>query len=128
MRTATVVAMILAVPLGLAACETITYDPNSAASTDSCAFDSQCMSGNCEFGRCSPFSKAGSGGCRFDLDCGRLEECTAGSCSQVIGACDSDSDCSFGEECTGRHCWQKMNGCTFDSDCTSGSCMGGSCM
>jgi hypothetical protein len=71
-------------------------------STDSCTFDSQCMSGNCEFGKCSPFKK--------------------------IGACTFDSDCSYGEECRASSCYRKINACYFDSDCISGRCIFGSCM
>jgi len=131
MRLRNPVAMLLAVALGLAACQTGMQRPNSqsgsnSASTDRCTFDSDCMSGNCEFGTCSPFKKLN--GCRFDSDCARLEQCLGGSCSKKIGGCDFDSDCSYGEECRASSCSRKMNGCNFDSDCTRGSCIAGSCM
>src|SRR5262252_6885300 len=102
------VTMLLAAALGLAACQVPCpncQSGSSSASPDSCFADSQCMSGNCEAGKCSFFMKPG--GCRFDSDCSRLEHCLGGSCTRTIGACDFDSDCSFGEQCSGSHCWQK---------------------
>src|SRR4029077_14751879 len=107
MRSRNPVAMLLALALSLASCQTGMQSPDSQAgssppSTDSCTFDSQCMSGNCEFGKCSPFKK--------------------------IGACSSDSDCGYGEECRGSSCYRKINARYFDSDCISGSCIFGSCM
>jgi len=130
MRLRNAVAMLLAVALGLAACEGMQRpdsqaSPNSGA-TNRCAFDSDCMGGSCEFGTCSPFKRPNA--CRFDSDCGRLQQCVLGSCSQKFGACNFDSDCSYGEECRGSSCWRKMNGCNFNSDCMSGSCIAGSCM
>jgi hypothetical protein len=59
MRLRNPAAMLLVVALGLAACQTGMQLPNSRAgfnssSTEKCTFDSECMSGNCEFGTCSP--------------------------------------------------------------------------
>ena len=131
MRSINAGAMLLAAALSLAGCETLMESSDSQGSSnspsaDSCAFDMQCSSGNCEFGKCSPFRK--TGGCSTDSDCGMLEECLGNSCSKRIGACNSDSDCSYGDECTGRSCSRKINGCNFDSDCMSGHCTFGSCM
>jgi len=129
MRSRNQVAILLAAALGLAACQTGMQPLNSQtnpASPDSCTFDSECVSGNCEFGKCSPFMKPN--GCRFDSDCARLEQCLGDSCSKKPGACDFDSDCSYGEECRASTCSQKLNGCNWDSDCASGSCIAGSCM
>jgi hypothetical protein len=132
MRARNPVAMLLAVALGLAACQTGMERPNSqagsnSASTDRCTFDSECMSGNCEFGTCSPFKKLN--GCRFDSDCSYGEECRASSCSRKVNGCNVDSDCMSGN-CEFGTCspFKKPNGCTFDSDCTSRSCVAGSCM
>lgn len=52
----------------------------SATSTDSCTFDSDCMSRNCSFGSCSPFSKPDS--CAFDAQCPG-GSCQFGSCSPI---------------------------------------------
>ena len=57
MRSRSPVPMLLALALGLAACQTGMQGPNSQASPDSasadrCTFDSDCMSGACVFGSC----------------------------------------------------------------------------
>ncbi len=105
MRLINLVAMSLALALGLAGCQAVVQDPSSQGSSNPASIN----------------------GCRFDSDCGRLEECFGTTCSRKFGACDFDSDCSYGEECTGRSCSRKINGCTFDSDCMSGNCEFGTC-
>ena len=78
--------------------KTVANDPNS------CTFNSDCTSGNCQFGHCSPFSDSSSSSCTLDTQCG------AGSCQ--MGSCSS---------------FPATSGCAFDAQCPGGSCQMGSC-
>jgi len=92
----------------LVACAPFGWDPASASasaspnSPDSCSFDSECISRNCSFGSCSPFSKPDD--CAVDAQCPG-GSCQAGSCSPIPAS----------------------TSCAVDAQCPGGSCQFGSC-
>ena len=79
--------IVAALAVGMLVACTPIWDPAvasasaSSTSSDSCTFDSDCMSShNCSFGSCSPFSKPDS--CAVDAQCPG-GNCQAGSCSPI---------------------------------------------
>ena len=107
-RTSVAILLLFLLAVG---CATLPAGPTGTVANDpdACSFDSDCLSGNCQFGHCSPFSNSStSNRCTLDSQCG-TGSCQTGTCSPFPPSPPP------------------APGCSFDSQCPGGSCQMGSC-
>jgi hypothetical protein len=83
------------------------------AEAESCDVDADCVSGNCDSGKCGP----DIAGCEPEDP----ENPSCGDCTQ--NGSETDEDCG-GDACGPCH---TDKGCAVDADCLSESCAGGKC-
>jgi hypothetical protein len=75
----------------------------NSQSEQTCTFDTDCISKNCEFGKCSAFPKPETQKtCAFDAEC-MSGNCQFGTCS-VFPKPETQQTCAFDAQCTSGNC------------------------
>jgi hypothetical protein len=103
---------LLLCALTLAACATMGSVDNH--SEEACFSDTQCLSGRCEFGRCTHFPQRDHA--TNGAECSFAAQCPGGSCQ--FGRC---APAPAGQAPT------RGSSCIYGADCRDGTCTGFDC-